>query len=127
MPTYDLRCVSCAHRDEYVLRIAERNNQSCERCGSSMQQVIAPIPIVGAREDRPVILGNGHYVATTETQVREYEQRTGHSTVSTSSQEWKNHIVGLKENATKYVEKMGYSSVEDFKANHSAKVDAGEA
>jgi hypothetical protein len=92
-----------------------------------MQQVIAPIPIVGAREDRPVILGNGHYVATTETQVREYEQRTGHSTVSTSSQEWKNHIVGLKENATKYVEKMGYSSVEDFKANHSAKVDAGEA
>lgn len=126
MPTYDLRCVSCARREEVIVPIAYRNSQTCSACGDSMGQVISPVPVVGARGDRPVVLGNGHVVAESPAQVREYEERTGHQTVSTSSTDWKNHMIDLKDSATKYVERMGYDSVEDFRANHSKKVDQGE-
>ena len=125
MPTYDLECPSCSNREEVIVPMAHRNDQPCPACRTLMVQRIAAVPVVGARGDRPVILGNGHGVAETPAQVREYERRTGHETVSTSSDTWKDHMYTVKENATKYVEDMGYSSVEDFKANHAKNVDEG--
>lgn len=41
MPTYDARCKTCGHTQEYYEKIQNHSNTpSCEKCGSAMEQIV---------------------------------------------------------------------------------------
>lgn len=121
---YDFKCP--VHGvEERLVDTSEVDSQTCG-CGEPMARLVSPVPLVGPTDTKPLMLGNNHFRATSASMVRKYEEATGHATVSTSGKDFQDLKWRAKENATKMVEGMGYSSVEDFRANHSARVEAGE-
>lgn len=121
---FDYRCPRCGDQ-ERLIPLESRDDQRCE-CGTKMDRLVSGVMLVGPTDTKPLMLGNGHFKATSSSMVRKYEEATGEATVSTKGSDFQALKWRAKNNATKMVEKMGYTSVEDFRANHSARVDAGE-
>lgn len=126
MPLYTLECQACESRSEAALSIAGRNSSVCA-CGGTNRVVITPVPIIGAMPSKPVPLANGAIQAQSNAEVRAYEAETGNHGVSTDSAEFKQMAFSMRNEATKQVEKMGYTSINDFRTNHAKRVFSGEA
>ena len=125
MPIYDVECSLCGERDERILTVDGRNDAVC-LCGGACRALVSPVVTIGAMPSKPVSLCNGSVQATTNAEVRAYRAETNYREVSTSSSEWKQKAFNLRNEATKQVEKMGYTSIKDFRKNHAERTAKGE-
>lgn len=121
---YDMLCRTCEieYEDVYEHREAvEAGKVLCQDCQEPLEIKLMPPARVGAREDKPVVLGNLGKSFTSEKELQNYSKQTGTIPVMTGSTEFKKMYTRQRDKCEAIAKKHGFTDSEDLRKTARAR------